>query len=207
MNIYEYDKHSKLSYSSAKSYLNLHFVRTKSIAGDGINHQASMMSFYDPSTLEYAQPSWASTSYDSKYQTASHSLSTYAKLTDDGKVTGMDLGDNFPRGISIWNVDFENEPVLKNIYGFKTLHGEVATNPSGSTKDEYTEISGGGTTFYQWSNDNQVYTELAANGFLEYDDGYVVMFLGENPALDNSQVGEYLNGPRNVGYVKVSKDL
>jgi hypothetical protein len=31
--------------------------------------------------------------------------------------------------------------------------------------------------------------------------------LGENPALDNSQTGEYLNAPRNIGFKKMSKDL
>lgn len=97
------------------------------------------MRFYDPTTLEYVQPQWAYSTVDSKYQTASHSLSTYARLTDDGKVTGLDLGDNYPRGIVIWNVDLESSPVSKNIYGFKTLHGDVAEHPSGSyTLPEYT---------------------------------------------------------------------
>lgn len=84
----------------------------------------------------------------------------------------------------------------------------MASNPGlGGPYDVYSEASTGGTTFYKWSNDNQVYTELAADGFLEVKDGYIVMFLGENPALDNSQTGESLNGPRNIGFVKVSKDL
>lgn len=212
LNVYEfqYDKHCELTYSEANNFLNLHFVRTKTKSGDGINHQASFMHFYDPITLEYAQPPWATGSFDSSYQTASHSLSTFAMLTTDGKVTGLDLGDNYPRGIGMWNVDFSSDgkPILKNIYGFKTLHEQQAEHPSGSySLPEYTEISTASTKFYQYSNDNQVYTELAASGFLEYDDGYVVMFLGENPALDNSKTGKALNSARNVGFIKVSKDL
>ena len=69
----------------------------------------------------------------------------------------------------------------------------------------YDEISSPETTFYKWSNDNKVYTELSAT--VEVDDGYLVFFLGESPSLDNSLTGEEVNAPRNVGYTKVTKDL
>lgn len=42
---------------------------------------------------------------------------------------------------------------------------------------------------------------------MEYDDSYVVMFLGENPSMDNTKTGQPLNSARNVGYIKVRKDL
>jgi hypothetical protein len=71
---------------------------------------------------------------------------------------------------------------------------------------EYKEISVGGKKFYKWSNDNEVYTELSAPGFDELDDGYIVFFIGEMPALDNSKVGESVNTPRNVCFTKISKD-
>ena len=75
------------------------------------------------------------------------------------------------------------------------------------TYDLYTEISSDNKQFYKWSNDNNVYTELASPGFLEVDDGFIFFFLGENPSLDNSKTGELLNTPRNIGFTKVSKDL
>ena len=37
------------------------------------------------------------------------------------------------------------------------------------------------------------------------DDGILVFFVGEQPPLDSSQVGVTLNGPRDVGFVKVAK--
>ena len=37
--------------------------------------------------------------------------------------------------------------------------------------------------------------------------GLLVFFAGEQPALDNSQTGSYLNNPRNLGFVKIPADL
>lgn len=73
----------------------------------------------------------------------------------------------------------------------------------------YPEISKGGQTFYKHSNDNNTYTELAAPTYVKTgDDCLGFFFLGEFPSLDNGCVGaEYLNSPRQIGFVKVSKDL
>lgn len=48
---------------------------------------------------------------------------------------------------------------------------------------------------------------MSSSGFVEQDDGYSVFFIGESPALDNSQTGDSVNSPRNIGFTKVSKDL
>jgi hypothetical protein len=81
-------------------------------------------------------------------------------------------------------------------------------NPSGlGPFDKYDEISSNDKTFYQWSNDNNVYTELSAPGFEEMNDGYVIFFVGENPPLDNYLIpaeGEYVGSPRNIAYIKIS---
>ena len=114
----------------------------------------------------------------------------------------LDLGDNYPRGI-IFHVDGES----KLVYSFKTLHGEEPNSPAGRPYDLYSEISSDSKKFYKWSNDNNVYTELASPGFIEVDDGFIFFFLGENPSLDNSKTGELLNTPRNIGFTKISKDL
>lgn len=118
----------------------------------------------------------------------------------------MDLGDNFPRGITLW-VAGPDFLIQEEVYHFKTLHGDNATSNAGVTYDLYAEISDGANSFYKWSNDNEVYTELSSSGFIEQDDGYLVIFIGESPALDNSLTGESLNTARNIGFTKVSKDL
>jgi len=48
---------------------------------------------------------------------------------------------------------------------------------------------------------------LGAPGYEEVEDGINFFFLGENPSLDNSLTGDVLNGGRNIGFTKVSKDL
>jgi len=74
--------------------------------------------------------------------------------------------------------------------------------------DVYSEISTGSTTFYKWSNDNNVYTEIAQPPALKRTDGsLMIIFAGENPPLDNSQATSFLNAPRNIGLVVVSDDL
>ena len=87
------------------------------------------------------------------------------------------------------------------------MHGEKPNSPAGYVYESYDEIATSDKQFYKWSNDNNVYTELGAPGFQEVDDGILIFFLGENPALDNSKTGEYLNGPRNIGFVKINSDL
>ena len=94
------------------------------------------------------------------------------------------------------------------VYTFKTKHGTSAQSPAGVTYDVYSEISGGGTTFYKWSNDNNVYTEIAHPPAVKRDDGsIIIVFSGERPPLDNSQAIDNSNNPRNVGLVVVSDDL
>lgn len=63
-------------------------------------------------------------------------------------------------------------------------------------------------TFYKWSNDNDVYTELAHPGLIYTDDGGVIaVFAGEQPSLDNGMANGALNAARNLAFVKVPFDL
>jgi hypothetical protein len=94
-------------------------------------------------------------------------------VSNDGKFINVDLGDNYPRGII-----FHEGDTSKLVYAFKTLHGESSQSPAGVTYDLYSEISGS-KNFYKWSNDNNVYTELASPGVIEESDGYSFFFLGE----------------------------
>lgn len=117
----------------------------------------------------------------------------------------MEIGDNYPRGISIFHVDSDNSRDKNTIYQFKTQHGTTAMSPQGREYDEFEEMSTDETKYYQWSNDNNVYTELSAPGFEEMDDGYHVFFIGENPSLDNTLAKDIVGTPRNIAFVKVDK--
>lgn len=61
-------------------------------------------------------------------------------------------------------------------------------------------------TRYRWSNDTQLYTELASPGFEEIDFGYLMFYVGEKNPLDNNLTKGVLNTPRNIGVHYVSRN-
>ena len=103
---------------------------------------------------------------------------------------GVDVGDNYPRGLHMWAFDSEGASFgSKVVYSYKTHH---ATASGDGAYAVYDAISGGdvNVTYYRWSNDNNVYTELAHQGIVELDDRVLLFFSGENsPPLDNGAVG------------------
>ena len=158
----------------------IHVTREMSQSGDGLNHQGAWVAVYDTPTLTLTNVT-PFRGDGQGYQTASHSFGIYSGLSSAGEFLNLDLGDNYPRGI-VFHID----GVSKLVYAFKTLHGEESLSPAGVPYDLYSEISSESKQFYKWSNDNNVYTELASPGFIEVDDGFIFFFLGENPSLDNS---------------------
>merc|ERR1719203_2585636 len=171
--------------------------RTMTRGNDGLNHQGAIALVLDAATLDVLR---------NHGQTSGHSFGNSLLLTSDGDFLSMDLGDNYPRGINL--IRFSNSAREGFVvYNFKTKHGVAAASPAGKTYPLYSEISTIDTNYYKWSNDNYVYTELGHSGVVEVDDGYLVFFSGEQPSLDSSQVGQVLNVARNVGFVKVGKDL
>ena len=65
-------------------------------------------------------------------QTGSHSFGANVYLGSDNMVTGMELGDQYPRGVTLWKVDMTWDSLkLKTVYGDKVKHGEQA-NPFGN---------------------------------------------------------------------------
>ncbi|CAJ1394400.1 unnamed protein product [Effrenium voratum] len=171
------------------------------MASDGLNHQGGIAFIIDASTLEMI------TNYG---QTSGHSFAnSLLKSNEAGFYIGMDLGDNYPRGVNLWELKAaEKQKKSKLVYKFKTRHGTNPTSPAGTAYDEYTEISTSEKKFYKWSNDNYCYTELAHPGIHEIgNESIIIFFAGENPPLDNSQTGEVMNAARNVGWVKISRDL
>ena len=81
-------------------------------------------------------------------------------------MSGVELGDNFPRGILFWSADLETQNE-KLIYAIKTEHNDKETENGVMFHEVYTEISTDEKTFYRYSNDNNVYTEISAPGFIE----------------------------------------
>jgi hypothetical protein len=153
------------------------------VSSDGLNHQAARIAQFDCETLQPTDKFGS--------QTASHSFGIGSGVCD-GKFVHVDLGDNYPRGI-ICHFDGED----KVVYNFKTLHGQDEKNMAGAPFPKYTEASKNGKNFWQWSNDNNTYTELAAPAYVDCADGLGFFFLGECPALDNGCAGaQYHNSPR-----------
>ncbi len=177
----------------AGGMLGLMLGRQMHRASDGLNHQGGIAVVFDAETLSVVK---------NHGQTSGHSFSNVLGVNDAGEFVGIDLGDNFPRGVNLhrFGASSLNSRV---VYTFKTAHGTSPTSPAGATYPLYTEISGA-ENFYQWSNDNNTYTELG--GVIEGSGSYTVVFAGEakeGRALDNGLTGEYLNVSRNIGLVRV----
>ena len=176
----------------------MYISRTMTLTADGLNHQGGICVLFNPQTLQIIIDHGV---------TSSHSFGNSIIILKDSSFLGMDLGDSYPRGINIWTFD-KSKKKSKVVYTFKTLHGSTPSPYTGGpTYPIYTEISIGGKTFYKWSNDNKTYSELGAPGIVELNDGFSVFFVGESPSLDNSKVGENLNAARNIGFVKIDKNL
>ncbi len=179
--------------------LGLMLARQMHRGNDGLNHQGAIAVVFDASSLNMLR---------NLGQTSGHSLDNILLTgNSQGEFLGLDLGDNYPRGVNLHKFSDASKR-SRVVYTFKTEHGQSANSPAGAVYPMYTNISNGSKTYYQWSNDNRMYSELG--GVIETDKGYVVIFAGEaanGRALDNSRVGKYLNDPRNIGMVLVRKDF
>lgn len=135
-------------------------------------------------------------------QTSGHSFENVVCTpigVPNGTFVALDLGDNYPRGLHLHK--FTSSKISSQVvYTFKTKHGSEAKSPAGKA---YPKAKG--KNYYQWSNDNNTYTELG--GVVEGDDAYIVAFSSENNRLDNSQASENHNASRNVGVVMIRKDF
>ena len=197
LNMVEFFNVASLKFLNGK--LALMIGRTMLQSGDGLNHQGGIAVVFNATTLA-VERNWG--------QTSGHSWESVLTSNAAGEFVGIDLGDNFPRGINLHKFTGTNKN-SRVISGFKTLHGTTPQSPSGATYPVYTEISGGGTTYYQWSNDNRTYTELG--GLAQTTLGYAASFVGERSPggrlLDNSRVGGTLNDARNIGFLTVREDF
>lgn len=186
-----------LAYGNGR--LGMILSRTMHRSGDGLNHQGAIALILDATSLALVR---------NLGQTSGHSFGNFLTTDSAGKFLAIDLGDNYPRGVHLHRFD-ETGREGKIVYTFKTEHGQSARSPAGRSYPVYSEISGGGKTFYQWSNDNRTYSEIG--GVHEMQDGIAVFFAGEpdasGKALNNARAGGNHNDARNLGMVFVKKDF
>jgi hypothetical protein len=147
----------------------------------------------------------------------------YTEDNEDTTIRGISIGGSASRSINMWSIvpsDDTNDDSFTNleIYHSKARHSDEEENPDRqSFEDEYymadkttkpmDAIDKEWESRYKWSNDSQLYTELASPGFEETEDGYLVFFVGEKNPLDNNMTTGVLNTVRNIGVQLISKDL
>ncbi|MCI5144543.1 MAG: hypothetical protein D3923_03230 [Candidatus Electrothrix sp. AR3] len=163
-------------------------------------HQGAIAVVFDADTLELVK---------NLGQTSGHSFGNMLLENPSGNFVGIDLGDNYPRGVHLHRFT-ATERQSRVVYTFKTKHGRESKNPmGGGPYGMYSEISTNDTTYYRWSNDNRTYTELG--GIVEGDTDYTIVFIGEpgpeGKALLNDRTDGYLNDARNLGLVQVKSDF
>lgn len=141
-------------------------------------------------------------------QTSSHSFDNILGVDSQGRFLGMDLGDNYPRGLHLHHFDADKR-ASRVVYTFKTAHGRKPKIVNGESTPRLRGIGSCCNPFYAWSNDNATYTELG--GVVETENAFVTVFAGEasesGRALDNARTrGRHIDS-RNLGLVAVRKDF
>jgi len=183
----------------SKGRLALMLSRTMHKSPDGLNHQGGIAVVFDPENLQLLK---------NLGQTSGHSFDNILTINRAGEFIGLDLGDNYPRGVHLHRIS-EKGKTSRVVYTSKTLHGTTPTSPAKAVYPPYPEISSEGQSFFKWSNDNQTYTQLG--GLIQANDGYVVVFCGEpgpdGKALDNSRTGKANKDSRNIGLVRVIENF
>jgi hypothetical protein len=197
LNIFEFGGSESGSLIYNQGVLGLMISRRMNKSGDGLNHQGAIAVTFNAETLE---------TIENFGQTSGHSFDNLLYSHPEGGFFGMDLGDNYPRGINLHRIDDEIESMV--IYTFKTAHGDQAVSPAGRSYPRYNEISTKDKTFYQWSNDNATYTELG--GIVAWEDGFDIYFIGEpdpsGKAINNSRAIGYLYDARDIGHIRIKED-
>jgi hypothetical protein len=198
INLYRFSNYmADMEYANGK--IALFIARKMNKSSDGLNHQGGIALIFDASTLELSQ---------NLGQTSGHSFDNYLTVNAENEFIGLDLGDNYPRGINLHKINGSGKH-SKVVYTFKTEHGNKSQSPAGKNYPLYPEISNDSSSYYKWSNDNGTYSSLGA--VIELDNGYAVVFTGEpdvsGKSINNARVGNNNTDPRNIGFVKVVKDF
>ncbi len=164
-------------------------------SGDGLRHQGAIALTFSAKDLELTHHHG---------QTSGHSMANFLTVNKKGNFVALDLGDNYPRGVHLHEFD-KAKRTSRLVFTFKTEHATRAKDGM----PVYDEISGDGRTFYKWSNDNAVYTELG--GLVENKRSYTIVFATDQGldgrVLDNSRAFRGCTDPRNLALVRVVKDF
>lgn len=179
--------------SDGKAIVGAIVSRKMHTSSDGLNHQGAIVVVWDAESLAVR---------GKVKQSSSHSFECFASTGSTGALLGVDLGDNYPRGVHLHRWD-EAGKQSRVVYTFKTAHGTSPKSPAGKTYPAYETASA--KQLYQWSNDNSTYTELG--GVVETTAGLLVVFAGEADRLDNTKATTMHNAPRNLGVVLVRRDF
>jgi hypothetical protein len=181
------------SMAFANGFVGLILPRTMYMSGDGLHHQAAVAAAF-PADLSGVQLLG---------HTSSHSFGNVLVPGLAGDLLGIDLGDNYPRGVHLHRISRAAKG-SRVVFTYKTAHGTEARNGS----PVYPEISGKGKTFFKWSNDNGTYTELG--GVVEGQVSCTVIFATdrspEGKVLDNSRIG-VAGDPRDLAMLRVAKNF
>ncbi len=179
----------------SKGILGLILPRTMHRSSDGLRHQGAIAVTFSAKDLSRLS---------NLGQTSGHSKANFLTVSAKGSFLGLDLGDNYPRGVHLHEFT-RGERHSRLVFTFKTAHSTRPRNGS----PVYDEISQGGKTFYKNSNDNSVYTELG--GLVENRSSYTIVFSTDQSldgrVLDNSRAFRGCQDPRNLALVQVVKNF
>lgn len=90
LNIYNFDT-CKMVFN--ENHIGMIVSRKMTRSNDGLNHQGAYAAIFDLNTLKMLK---------ALGQTSSHSFSNSLVPKTGGGFLGMDLADNYPRGINFW---------------------------------------------------------------------------------------------------------
>jgi hypothetical protein len=167
--------------------------RTMHLGGDGLRHQGAIAVTFP---LDLSK-------FQNHGQTSGHSFGNVLTVDSTGAYLGLDLGDNYPRGVHLHRLS-NGARTSRVLFTYKTAHGTTSRNGAAV----YPEISGNGKTFYKWSNDNATYTELGGvvEGKLTYSVVFATDRSPDGKVLDNSRIG-IANEPRDVAMLRIVKNF
>ena len=192
-NVWSFGRRGHGNMRFSKGVLGLILPRTMYRSRDGLRHQAAIAVSFSAKTLELMR---------NLGTTSSHSKGNILSVNAKGEFLGVDLGDNYPRGVHLHKFTATNKSSAV-VFTYKTAHGTKARNGS----PPYAEISAGGRQFYKWSNDNSTYSELGA--VIEGRKSYSVLFATDQSldgrVLDNSRAFRNCDDPRNLAMLRVVK--
>ena len=206
LDIFEISTSCSLVYQEANLVLYISRLRTKD--NQNKNHQQSRIIIYESSYLTYKK-----TINNGMIQTTTWAANLKLNTSEysDDLIRGVSIGGNTTRSINIWSIDTQSSNFVNTeVYHSKVRHSENEYNPDGKKFEQYIVYNADEkdeVITYKWSNDSQLYTELASPGFEETEYGYLIFFVGEINPLNNTQTREILNSPRSIGVQYVSHDL